>query len=249
MHDRHLTHRLPGQIIFILAALFLLYQPFPASGQVRPEASFGLLVGQPSGDFGDNVSDTGYGVVLAGGIQLPESPVFLGIELGYLIYGHERRSEAFNADIPDVRVDVVTDNSIFQANVFLRLQPQSGKIRPYVDGVVGFKYLFTETTVQDTEGWVFDRIADYVNFDDWALAYGIGAGAAIALWEREGASVSEQVQVSGVYLDLGLRYLLGTEAEYLKEGSIQRTGGQVTFTPDRSATDMMHPHFQVRISF
>jgi hypothetical protein len=249
MHDRHLARRLSVQVVSVLAALLLLHQPFPASAQVRPAASLGLLVGQPSGDFADNVSDTGYGAVLTGGIQLPDSPVFLGVELGLLVYGHERRSEAFNTAIPDVRVDVVTDNSIFQSNFFLRLQPVNGKIRPYIDGVVGFKYLYTETAVQDTDGWAFDRIADYVNFDDWAFAYGIGVGAAITLWERGSEPASDKVQVNGVHLDLGLRYMLGTEAEYLKEGSIQRVGGQVTFVPERSTTDMMHPHFQIRVSF
>ena len=234
-------------ILLVFAAALLFQQPSPANAQVRPEASVGLLLGVPSGAFADNVSGTGIGVNLTGGIQLPQSPVFLGVEFGYLMYGHDSRSEAFNAAIPDVRVDVVTSNNIVLGNFLLRFQSATGKVRPYLDGLVGFKYLYTETTVKDDSDWSWDPIANSVNFDDWALSYGIGVGAAIALWERDPGS--ERKPPSGVYLDFGVRYLLGTEAEYLKEGSIQRVGGQVTFQPDSSKTDMIHPHFQIRASF
>ena len=249
MHGRHFVRRSPGQVIVILVAALLLHHPFTANAQVRPEVSVGLLLGLPSGDFGDNVSDTGIGVVLTGGIQLPESPVLLGVELGYLVYGRVSRSEAFNTATPDVRVKVVTSNNILQGNFFLRLQPATGKVRPYVDGVVGFKYLFTETVVKNASDWVLNRIAYDVNFDDSALTYGIGVGAAIALWERESEPGPVSKNPIGVHLDFGLRYLLGTEAEYLNEGSIQLEGDQVTIQPKRSRTDMVHPHFQIRVSF
>ncbi len=239
----------PGSVLVILATALLIQHPSPASAQVRPEFSFGLLLGNPSGAFADNVSATGIGFNLMSGIRLPESPVFLGLEIGYLNYGHDRRSEAFNDAIPDVRVDVVTNNNILLGNFLLRLQPTAGKIRIYMDALVGFKYLWTETAVRHATDWIGYRIADYVNFDDWALSYGIGVGAAIGLWERGLEGDSGKARLSGVHLDLGLRYLLGTEAEYLKEGSIQRVGDQVTFQPDRSKTDMIHPYLRVRISF
>lgn len=231
----------------ILFAALLLHHPFTANAQVRPEVSVGLLLGLPSGDFGDNVSDTGIGVVFTGGIQLPQSPVLLGVELGYLVYGRTRRSEAFNTATPDIRVNVVTSNNIFQGNFFLRLQPMTGKVRPYIDGLVGFKYLFTETVAKNTSDWT--RIAYDVNFDDSSLTYGIGVGAVIALWDRESEPDPVSKHPIGVHLDFGLRYLLGTEAEYLKEGSIQVVGNQATFQPEQSRTDMIHPHFRIRVSF
>jgi len=249
MYGRHFVRCSPGQVIVILAAALLIHHPFTANAQVRPEVSAGLLLGMPSGDFGDNVSDNGIGFVITGGIQLPESPVLLGVELGYLVYGHTSRSEAFNAMTPDVMVDVVTNNNIFLGNFFLRLQPGSGKIRPYIDGLVGFKYLFTETSVNNARDWIFDRMAYYVNFDDSAFTYGVGVGAAITLWEHGSQLGPVSKEPIGVSLDVGLRYMLGTEAEYLKEGSILIVGDQATFQPEKSKTDMIHPHFRISVAF
>jgi hypothetical protein len=248
MFGRYFVPRSPGQFLVILAAALLLHHPFTANAQVKLEASGGLLLGIPSGDFGDNISETAIGGVLAAGIQLPQSPVFLGVELGYVVYGRVSREEAFNSATPDVRIDVVTTNNIFQGNLLLRLQRPTGKVRPYLDGLVGFNYLFTETAVTDDEGWL-NTIADYVNFDDWALTYGFGGGAAFALWERQSGSDSGKIVPTGVYLDLGVRYLFGAEAEYLEEGAIQIVGGQATFQPEQSKTDMIYPHFRIRVAF
>ena len=249
MHGWHFVHRSPGQFIFILAAALLLHNPSTANAQVRPEVSGGLLLGTPSGDFGDNVSDTAIGVVLSGGIQLPDSPVLLGIELGYMSYGRDKRSEAFNTTSPDLQIDIVNSYNIFQGNFFLRMQPQTGKVRPYIDGLVGFKYLFTETVAKNASDWILDRIAYHINFDDWALTYGIGVGAAFALWELGSRPGPVNKEPIGVHFDFGVRYLLGAEAEYLKEGSIQIVGDQVTYLSERSKTDMIHPHFRIKVSF
>ena len=249
MHTRHLVQRSPGQFIFILAAVLLLHNPFTANAQVRPEVSVGLLLGTPSGDFGDNVSDTAIGFVLAGGIQLPESPVTLGVELGYLVYGSDKRSEAFNSTSPDLQIDIVNSYNIFQGNFFLRMQLQAGKVRPYIDGLVGFKYLFTETVAKNASDWILDRIAYHINFDDWALTYGIGVGAAISLWELGSQPGPVGKKPVGIHFDIGVRYLLGAEAEDLKEGSIQIVGDQVTYLSEQSKTDMIHPHFRIRVSF
>lgn len=249
MHGRHFVQRSPGQVIVILAVALLIHLPCTANAQVRPEVSVGLLLGLPSGDFGDNVSDNGVGIVLAGGIQLPDSPVLLGIEVGYMVYGSNSRSEAFNTTTPDIQIDIVTYNNIFQGNFFLRLQPQTGKVRPYIDGLVGFKYLYTQTVAKNSTDWVMDWIAYDVNFDDWALTYGIGVGAAIVLWELGSVISPVSKKPIGVHFDFGLRYLLGAEAEYLKEGSIQIVGDQASFLPEKSKTDMIQPHFRIRVSF
>jgi hypothetical protein len=227
------------------ALAVLLFLPSITNAQVQPEFSIGLLLGYPAGEFEDYVSSTAIGVNLSGGIQLPRSPVFLGLELGILGYGRDSRREQFGPAIPDVLIKVVTSNNILQSNFFLRLQSPRGSIRPYLDGLVGFKYLYTMTSVKD-DG---ESVADYTNFDDWAFAYGAGIGVAIALWGRDAGTPESRSGSLTVNLDLGVRYLLGSEAEYLKEGSIQRVGGQVVFQPERSRTDLIYPQLRVRLSF
>jgi hypothetical protein len=245
MLRRHFSRNSARGAICSIALAALLFVPSITSAQVTPEFSIGLLLGYPIGEFKNHVSSTGTGLNITGGIQLPRSPIFLGAELGFLVYGRDTRREQFGPSVPDVLVRVITSNNILQSNFFLRLQSPRGSLRPYLDGLVGFKYLFTETTVRDNG----ETIADYTNFDDWALAYGAGVGVAIALWGRESDTSARRQRSLTVLLDLGVRYLLGSEAEYLKEGSIQRVGGQVVFQTERSRTDLLYPHLWVRLSF
>lgn len=67
-----------------------------ANAQVRPEASIGLLLGFPQGEFRDHVPNLGIGISGMAGIRIPNSPVFVGADLGFLIYGHEQRREMFS---------------------------------------------------------------------------------------------------------------------------------------------------------
>ena len=48
-----------------------------------------------------------------------------------------------------------------------------------------------------------------------------------------------------ILLDAGLRYVIGGEAQYLKEGSIRREGGNVTYDLTESKTDMLRLHVGV----
>ena len=47
------------------------------------------------------------------------------------------------------------------------------------------------------------------------------------------------------FIDLKARYLLGTEAEYLKEGSVVVENGQVTYEVSKSKTDLLTVQFGV----
>ncbi len=50
-------------------------------------------------------------------------------------------------------------------------------------------------------------------------------------------------------LDIGLRYLLGSEADYLKRGSIKRVDGNIRYDIERSMTDVIHPMIGIRATF
>lgn len=214
----------------------------PAQAQVQPEGSISFLVGAPQGEFRDNVTNPGFGVDLFAGLGLDPVPVVVGVDLGVLVYGREVRKEPFSTTIPDVTVDVETTNNIFQSHFVLRLQPLRGPVRPYVEGLAGFKYLFTQTQIESERINDNEPIASSTNFDDFALSYGFGGGMAVMV-SRGGR------HFNAVELKAGAQYLLGAEAEYLKEGSIRRQGTNVTFDVDRSRTTLFAPHLGVSFRF
>src|SRR5690606_36432668 len=83
-----------------------------AGAQVRPQGDLNFIVGVPQGSFSENVDDAGFGLNLFGGLGVGRSPVVVGLELGFMVYGFERRNEPFSTTIPDVTVDVETSNNI-----------------------------------------------------------------------------------------------------------------------------------------
>lgn len=229
----------------LLVALFasLLLFAAPAQAQINAEGALTFTVGVPQGDFGDHLDANGYGVNLNAAIGFPGSPILLGIDGGYLIYGHERRNEPFSTTIPDVTVDVVTDNGVASGHVFLRFKPNLPVIQPYADGLFGFKYFLTETRIE-SEAFDQNEITRSTNFDDTALSYGFGGGVKINVFTPTGKNGP-----GGVHLDLGARYLIGKEASYLQKGSIRRENGRVTFDVTHSETTMLLFHFGLGLTF
>jgi len=191
------------------------------TGPVRI-GSLNFNVGVPVGPFSDNIEDPGYGGNLFLGTQLGASPVVLGLDLGFLIYGRSEQTVPFSNTVgPRVNVDVITTNNIFQPHAVLRLQPLQGPFRPYVEAVGGFKYLFTRTRIEDrgnsnNDG---DDIASETNFDDFAWSGGGGAGVEIMVY-RPSANAGTNSSFRGLSLHFGSQYLFGQEAEYLAEGEL-----------------------------
>lgn len=218
-------------------------QPQFAHGQLRADVQVDLIMGIPQADFSDQLDDLGFGIKAAGVVGLKSLPVLFGADLSVMIYGHERRFEPFSNTIPDVTVKVVTDNSIAAGHFFLRFQPDSPVFRPYADALIGFKHLFTQTKITN-EGFEEHEIARSTNFDDTTISYGMGAGLQIRMYHDDDMNGD----VSNVYLNLGVQYLPGGEAQYLKEGSIRRENGRVTFDITRSKTTLLVPQIGVVIS-
>jgi hypothetical protein len=202
-----------------------------------------FIIGLPQNEFRDNINDEGYGGSAIFGYFLGDTPIMVGADVGYLNYGTVKRFESFSPDIPEVTVEVRTTNNILMAHGFVRLQPQDGPVRPYVEGLVGFKYLFTRSSIIDD--FLDEPIASSTNFDDLAASWGVGTGLDIRLWEN-----SRRRGIADVSLTIGAKYLWGSEAEYLRKGSIRRDpDGGLTFLVFRSRTDMLVPSIGARIRF
>ncbi|MCS4194358.1 hypothetical protein GGP50_002584 [Salinibacter ruber] len=230
----------------------------PASEDVKPridaQASFRFIGAVPQGGLRDNIS-------LGGGLQgfiggwLGQGPLMLGLDVAFLGYGSTTDQVPFSSTVgPRVPVEVSTSNNVLETHLSARLQRRRGRFRPYAEGLVGFKYLFTQTRIGD-DGFgddfgddFGDEVASSTNYDDFALSAGAGAGVDVRVFQREKPAKT----VQAVSLRLGVQYLLGTEAEYLAEGELADENGNGRLDEDeldvrRSRTTFLQPQFGVTL--
>ncbi len=220
-----------------LLLIFTTILTFKLSAQ---SAGGGLMLGFPEGEFKDNIDRVGFG---ASGEVLffnPSAmlPFGFGLDIGYLNYGSESRQEPFNSNIPDVVVDVNRTNNLVNFHLLFHIAPPSGNFRPYAELLFGGAYLFTQTSVNSQGD---EEIASTNNFDDFAWNYGVGGGLLINVYSPE----TPEGNFEALYLDLKVRYLMGTEAEYLKEGSVDIQNGHVYYNVSKSKTDLLITHLGV----
>lgn len=226
-------------ILTLVLGLLALTLPC-AQAQSTVQAGFGGQLAFPQNEFAKQV-DLGGGL---GGEFLyspAAGPFGIGLTVNYLIYGSETRREPFSTTIPDVEVDVTTENQIVLAHLLFRVQAKGGPIQPYADGLVGLNYLYTQTRIKSLD-WVDDDdddVASSTNFDDTAFSYGFGGGVMVRVWQGEANSESDNPQKLQVFVDLRGHYMRGGEAEYLKKGSIRRVNGKVLYDISKSTTDLL----------
>ena len=116
--------------------------------------------------------------------------------------------------------------------------------------MIGFKYLFTETEIRNVFSGDDDPIAESINLGDLAFGYGVGFGIAFQVVDRTQARLDTGEGPIGILIDLRLRYLMGTEADYLKKGAIVRENdGSVTYNRHTSRTDFLMPFIGVSFVF
>jgi len=227
------------QLSFIFISILMLAGSLPAQS-----AGGGLLLGFPQGEFKENVDRLGFGI--SGELLFfnpsEKLPFGFGLDVGYINYGNETRQEPFSTTIPDVVVDVDRSNNLVNFHLLFQIAPPSGSIRPYAELLFGGAYLFTETSIRSRGD---EEVAGNTNFDDFAWNYGVGGGLLISLYTPD---VSEG-NFESLYLDLKVRYLLGTEAEYLKEGSVIIQNGNVYYDVSKSKTDLFIAQLGVMVYF
>ncbi|MCX8009939.1 MAG: hypothetical protein N3A61_02205, partial [Ignavibacteria bacterium] len=186
-----------------------------------------LQLGFPMGEFKKKVDRIGVGIAAHGFWNpSPAFPFGIGLNFGYLNYGSESRYEPFSPTIPDVTVRVDRTNNLVNFHLVFQVAPQRGSFRPYIEGLIGGSYLFTETKIINTSK--NDEVASSTNFDDYAWSYGGGGGLMIYLTTLKSEN-DKLASSSELFLDIKGRYLYGTEAKYLKEGSVIIQGGKVYY--------------------
>lgn len=227
----------------IAAVVFLLAAGCSAAAAQAFQGGLDFMVGSPQREFRKNVDNVGFGVAGNVGFAPEGTPIMLGLEFGFMNYGSTSRREPFSTTIPDVFVDVSTTNNFILGHAILRVQPNAGVIRPYLQGMVGFNYLFTETKIENINV-PGQEVASSNNLSDGAFSYGAGAGMLIWVY-----SPPEGNGLSDIFIDVGTRYVFGGEAEYLKEGSIRNVNGRVEYDILKSKTDLLVFHIGASVRF
>ena len=201
----------------------------------------GFAVGVPVGAFGDNVGAS-FGGAIDFGVGLGETPVSIGAAFDYLRYGTETRHVALFPALPDVVSDVSTTNNIFRAHALMRVQPRTGRLRPYAEGLMGFAYAYTSTSADlgDSAG------ASTTHLGDFAPSVGGGGGVTILLISGPVSGRDAGLRVS---LSLGLRYLMGGDVSYLTKGAIDRDEHGATFEATRSPLNMVSTQIGMAFEF
>lgn len=214
-----------------------LFFGFISLNSFSQSAGLNFTLGFPMGEFKDNVDRLGFGI--AGHFLLitpkPGQPFGIGLNAGFINYGNETRREPFSYTIPDVFVDVERSNNLVNFHLLFQIASHKGRIRPYLEGLFGGSYLFTETSIKSQD---YSEVASSTNLEDFAWSYGGGAGIMIQI-------TNEDEEGTSIFLDIKSRYLMGTEAEYLKEGSIEIIDSQVYYDITRSKTDLLSAHLGV----
>lgn len=150
-------------------------------------------------------------------------PLLVGFNMAFMSGGSQIQRETLTADIVagntvietlyfPMRVE--TYNSIVTGNLSLRVQAPTNYVKPYVEGLVGFNYFGTNTSVYDESEEFYLSEADNPLItssnqnSDWTYSFGGAAGMLIQINDH-------------MFIDLRAAYRKGGNAEYYVEDDIE----------------------------
>ena len=223
--------------IVLAGALALVGFAFPERGTAQEAfanlegEAFGYLnLAVPVGDFGQHV-ELGGGAGFGGVLFLGESRLAgLRAEGGFVIYGTATDTRRFSKTVPEVKVEVQTNNSIFTGGLGPQVYMGTGPIRPYIYGTVGFAYFATSTSVRGEHD--DEEIASSTNFDDFQLSLTGGGGISV---EVSGGQNPISLDLSASYQHNGLtKYGIGGD-----ENIIRTWTDDVLYDPILSDANLM----------
>lgn len=238
----------------ILATLSLIAVA-PAAAQHQVTAALSVI--DPKGEFDDN-TDTGFGFL---GTYLhaldAQGIVALGGTGTFQSYGSSDRRAPISSTIPEIVVDVETDNNTAFLQAALQITAPTGTARPYVIGTAGYGWFFTTTSIEDP--FTNLQILTDTNQSDGTWIWGGGGGARFQVWQAGppgGDFVQDRLGIQArdparAWIDVGLRYLKGDEVEYLREGSLVTDEGEIDIDRRlaRSGIELVQYQVGVTITF
>jgi hypothetical protein len=212
------------RLVFALTALLLV--PGLAHAQHRLGAA--LAITDPLGEFDVN-TDTGYGFAMWYRHPFgPHNALAIGVDGSLHGYGSTTRRAPLSPTIPEIMVDIETNNSTTYLEGSLEVAAPSGRFRPYALLSGGAGFFFTTSNLQDPE--TGEVILSDTNQSDWTWIWRAGGGLRYRVHERS----REGREPARIFVDIGATRLAGGDVEYLREGSLVTEDGE--FDLDRQLT-------------
>lgn len=212
----------------------LLFIALICSGSLNGQdynIDFSFALGNPQGSFAQSLDRNAYGVDASVTAKIPNMPVHIGAGFIYQNFGWTERNEYFNSNIHEVDVRVRTTNNMVTPHLLLRLEPAFGRLSPFLEGSVGFNYLYTHSAV--INDWD-EEMSGTVNYDYITSNFGMGGGLKFRLYE----GFDDDGEYMGVALVLRVRRMIGGEALYLREGDLVSTSSGLEYNLSKSRTDL-----------
>ncbi len=222
------------KLLLITSAIVTAYSGIAQIG------SLGFSVGVPRNDFRENTDATGFGFDLSVAFPFQKGvPIYAGLDFNYMVYGRNAENEDLVAEIRssqgtllgslDIPLRIVNTNSLFGTHAFLRAVAPFSDIQPYAEGLIGFRYISTNTKILDRSN---DRrfseedddvIVRKTILDDFIFSYGFGGGLMFKVSPN-------------LFVDLRLNYFQGERAQYFdgtdtEAWSVEFTGSEAAYDP------------------
>jgi hypothetical protein len=229
----------------------------PNEFEKRSAGNITFIQLRPVGAFRQNIGGFGYGGNGTYLFRLDRTGVVsLRGDLALASYGEEHFDTPLSTTVGGrIQVRVSTRNYVLPLSIGPQLMVPTGPIRPYVNGGIGSQFFYTQSGVQGT-GDEFD-FANTTNQSDWTSTWVAGGGVYIPIGTARGTymppmapeDVPMQRLDTKFLLDLGVQYVNGGRAQYLKPGSIEDLpNGQIRITPLESDTHMLVVRLGLRIN-
>lgn len=230
------TYLVLSLLLFLHGITIAQSTPDDVRGRHFGYLNLNAQVGIPLDDFRDNLPKTGFG---GGGYVLfqitRKMPLYAGIDLAGMVYDRESKKYSINVGGFTEKYTLKTNNSIFLGHAMLRFSPiVDFPVKPYIDGMIGTKNLFTRTRLIDDDDFEEEDSNSEVERGDWALSYGLALGVRLQVFRK----------APEITIDLRCAYLPGANATYL----VRKTGDSGpyelpidAFEEKSSATNLLIP--------
>ncbi|CAN5475883.1 hypothetical protein BH23BAC3_BH23BAC3_22170 [soil metagenome] len=166
----------------LILSITILLSTFTVHAQeINAGLNFQVVI--PQNEFSESINTNGLGMNVYGLYRFADTPFGLGLDFNFNNFGKDTRDEPLSSTIPDLRVRVENEYNLIQLLMLAKLQPRDGILRPYLEGLAGFNYFYTETSITDRRTSASDPIASDTNFEDWAFAWNGGGGLMIRVFD------------------------------------------------------------------
>ncbi len=228
--------------LIIIGTLNLLAQKQNTEDMYEPVQYYPLsfninfLTGLPKGDFEESYDKIGFGIGLNLFYNIEDTPLYVGTKLGWMLFNYDDYQTPLSVEFPNDYVDITTDYQMYVIDFAVKIMPDWGPIRPYMEFIAGTHNLSTTTTAESVNyNSSYNDIASSTDVSDWTFNYGVGGGLAFNVFR--GKVEGNKARFWELLVDLNAEYLLGGEAEY----ALSKTdmGNEFQLETAKSKTDML----------